>query len=362
MPDSGAFFREPNPQSLQKLKILRHYCLAWAAILGRGGGGREPVLNAVETHAGRGQYDTGEPGSPLVTLQALDAVARNSTSAFRANVHLIELDADNVQGLRQAVATGQWHACIRWRIDTGDAGVLLPQVLERIDSPAPAFFFVDPFGYSDLRFDQLLQVLGHGERHELMLTFMSSFLFRFLSDHTKRLVQEDLLGPYAGWRQWVGQDGAELQVIDHFCDRLEREGLRTVGRQPLTHVIEVTTAERHRPYVLLHVSQHPKARLEMENAVRRAGVGQQAAPELFGASMAESAILATMTGETQDLRALDLAAEVWRRHRHLTWWADIRVALKQLHGSGRIAVLRDGAPLSEAVSTVAESDIVRLRR
>ena len=362
MTDRSGFFACPTPHARQKLDILGRYSGAWASILGRGAAGRVPTLNTVETHAGRGQYETGDPGSPLVTLRALDRVVAGAHAPLRANVHLVELDTANAAMLRRVVAETKWNPSIRIQLYSGDAREVLPGILAGIDPIEPAFFFVDPFGYSDLSFRQLMEVLRHGERHELMLTFMSQFIFRFLADPTKRDVQEDLLGPYGEWRQWVGVPGAELQVIDHFCDRVERAGLRCIGRQPLAHVIELAAVARHRPYVLLHISQHPKARITMEEAVHRSGAASGATRRLFNETAADDTILQALASAALASPARDVAAAVWHRTRHLSWLQDIRVALKRLHAAGQIEVTRAGRPLGHRVSYAKDTDMVKLLR
>jgi three-Cys-motif partner protein len=254
VPGRDSFFDEPTHHATQKLEVLRRYALAWASILTKEAPGGMPVLNVVETHAGRGSYATGHPGSPLVTIRALSQVVEAASRPIRFAVHLVEIEESHVAALQAAIDAEPRSRSIDVAIYSGDARRFLPRILARIPEQQPSFFFVDPFGYQDLTFGQLLAILRNGPRHELMFTFMIQFLFRFLRDETKRHIHEDLLGPADDWIHLVSRKGAERDVINLFAGRIEREGRRALGSQPLTYIVEPDTEGRPRPYVLLHVS------------------------------------------------------------------------------------------------------------
>lgn len=57
------------PHTEAKHKILRYYLGAWFAIMAQSR--MVSRINFLDGFAGRGRYDDGEPGSPLIALEVL---------------------------------------------------------------------------------------------------------------------------------------------------------------------------------------------------------------------------------------------------------------------------------------------------
>src|SRR5437870_2572751 len=65
-----------EPHTIAKHGILRSYLEAWAAILAQSCYTKSQELLFVDGFAGPGEYTGGEPGSPIVALQAVADHAR----------------------------------------------------------------------------------------------------------------------------------------------------------------------------------------------------------------------------------------------------------------------------------------------
>lgn len=90
--------------TLAKHDILKRYLAAWFPILGRGSGSK--ILAYVDGFSGPGQYEGGEPGSPLITLNLLSE--HNYLSSFaesgkRLNFLFVELKKDWYEGLKSRI-------------------------------------------------------------------------------------------------------------------------------------------------------------------------------------------------------------------------------------------------------------------
>jgi three-Cys-motif partner protein len=108
-----------------------------------------------DTHAGRGKHLTGELGSPLVALTTLlrhtarERLLQKCTFSF----FLIEKDDENLRHLTKEIAAlGKLPKRIHVQPVVGDFAQRLEEVMnflsDRHSRMAPAFIFVDPYGFS----------------------------------------------------------------------------------------------------------------------------------------------------------------------------------------------------------------------
>ena len=81
-----------------KHELLRKYLGGWISILGS----RHTSLLIFDGFAGRGEYDRGEPGSPLIILKVADELIskRRLEKVFCA---FVEKDYDNFKNLQQVL-------------------------------------------------------------------------------------------------------------------------------------------------------------------------------------------------------------------------------------------------------------------
>jgi three-Cys-motif partner protein len=101
-----------EPHTAAKHRVLRAYLDAWIAVMGQQAlraphfAGQRPRLLFVDGFAGPGRYTSGEPGSPLIMLQALmshSALARLDGVDFI--FVFIEHDEPRVEHLEREVAS-----------------------------------------------------------------------------------------------------------------------------------------------------------------------------------------------------------------------------------------------------------------
>jgi three-Cys-motif partner protein len=138
--------------NLQHLKhaLIREYLNGWFPKLGFWSG----RIVYLDTHAGRGRHAAGQTGSPVMAIETLlshtyrDRILQKSEVMF----FLIEHDPQNVELLRAEVAAlGNIPKRIQVHISCDDCFTQMERILSNLEEKgkriAPAFVFVDPYGF-----------------------------------------------------------------------------------------------------------------------------------------------------------------------------------------------------------------------
>lgn len=134
-----------------KHAILRAYLNAWLPIMGMHYNSR---LVLVDGFSGPGVYQNGEPGSPIIMLNAfLEHSLRDRIKAELVYLFIDEDRARTAELERQIENLGPLPAQVKYDIVTDRYEnvfrTMLDSLAKRGSSLAPTFAFLDPFGYSD---------------------------------------------------------------------------------------------------------------------------------------------------------------------------------------------------------------------
>ena len=233
-----------GPLQAKKHELIKKYLQAWYPILAS----RSGKIVYFDTHAGRGTYEGGKEGSPIVALRTL--LEHRSLSRI---LHLcevtfvfVEQDPENLESLEQELARLRQDECfdgtrITVRTACGECFGILEETLNQLESSrnriAPSLFFIDPYGFKldgsimsrilglghteiivNIMWHNIQQALGLGERLSGMqatLTNLSNTeawatrLGPSLSDQQKADVAVDLLTEAYGARY-----GSALKMKD----------------------------------------------------------------------------------------------------------------------------------------------------
>jgi three-Cys-motif partner protein len=180
-----------EPHTLAKHGILKTYLEAWAAILARSPWTSADELLFVDGFAGPGEYTGGEPGSPIV---ALDAIAQHAVSLPKpVRLRFVESEFDRWKHLQQKLDArhAQIAASKNVRVDPPILGEcdleirkLISDRLREGKPVGPALFFLDQFGYSQVPMELIKEIMRH-EKCEVFSYMNFLRLNQFLSDETK---------------------------------------------------------------------------------------------------------------------------------------------------------------------------------
>ncbi len=270
-PDSTIWSMERHTQA--KHEILRRYLGAWLPILIHYCG----HARIVDGFAGPGEYEGGEPGSPLIVLQTLlnhpssgvQAAIRKGT----VEIIFIERDQKRSDYLRELLAKQKLMATlVRPSIITGTFTTEMEKLLTKMeqqkvsDRPVPTFVFIDPFGYSHTPLTTITRIM-HQPMCEVLVNFMAEEINRFLTvDYrTKEQYYDHLFGTDE-WRQIAQQTitPTERWRLQH--DLYQRQLLNAAGAK---YVRSFRMRNKHNTtdYFLFFCTNSIKGLLEMKRAM-----------------------------------------------------------------------------------------------
>ncbi len=199
--------REPHTEA--KHTILITYLQAWSAILARQSkkvSQQHRELRFIDAFAGPGVYSKGEPGSPVL---AIDAMLRQEPPLpVPVRCSFIEKDPARFASLRSQVAqkearVAQSPNLVIDELARGDCVEVLEKMLDQCQEQGetfgPALVFLDQFGYSDVPMTLISRIMQH-RLCEVYSYLDYAGLNRFLSDGCKDAARNAAFGT-DDWRQ-----------------------------------------------------------------------------------------------------------------------------------------------------------------
>ena len=323
------------------------------------------VLHYVDSHAGRGWYEGGEPGSPIVAMRVGQELHDYLEPYRETPVYLecynVEHDRENFDSLeREIEAVRDKFPTVGVRNFFGPFKDHADEILGLIPSGQPTFVFIDPFGYRGVELQEVLRFLQR-PRSEAFVTFMSDQIGRWMTDKNRDEGMRNVFDT-EDWRTLIGEQATTQQkaAVELYARQLMRRARERGGK---VYVFPINVAYEGRPgdiYHLVHVSRHPKARLVMEGAVNRVK-GTSVDEQLFVSPEVEGGIVEALRGsQNGHMRALDLAGEVWQRSLYVSWRTDIKGAIRELESRGEVVVrAHDGRNRSK--KGIEERDLIALQ-
>lgn len=255
--------------NLQHVKhaIIRNYLNGWfpKLALGQWGSGRILYL---DTHAGRGQHLNGQLGSPLVALSTLieHRSRKQLLAGTEVNFIFLERDEENLECLQDELTNfGALPKNVGISCASGDAFKLIEDALDSLStgkSLAPAFIFVDPYGFKIP--GQLLKRLMKFRRVELFINVIWRELDMAIQqgenmpDGMKTTLDSIFDGD--GWRE-IDSDDFDVRAeecVNQFRAMTEATwatSVRMLGNNGKTR------------YMLLHLSNHDAGRDLMKECI-----------------------------------------------------------------------------------------------
>jgi len=246
-----------------KHRILRRYLEAWLPIMSQ----RNHRLVYVDGFAGPGVYAGGEPGSPIIALQAF--LQHAYRARITAELIYVFIEEDPRRFARLGEEVGKLGALPdQLKIDMRQGayedvfGAVLEEIERRGARLAPTFAFVDPFGYSDASMKLSGRFLQF-DRCEVLIYFPLSYLNRFVGRAGQAAAFTTLYGTDE-WRRAIDLQGAERQrfLLDLFQQQL-------VAQCGLTDVrsFEIVTATPNAGYDLVFGTRHELGLERMKEAM-----------------------------------------------------------------------------------------------
>lgn len=218
------------PHTAAKHELLGMYLDAWFAIFGQSNQSRVVYLDGF---AGPGSYKGGEDGSPILAVRRLlNHSARDRLTRTEYVFAFNEGDAARHTELCEAVAKLKAEHRAEWpnnvkipdprKLEFGEfAGEVIASL--KGQPLAPTFFFIDPFGYSDVSMKQIAELL-HYPACDLLIYFDFNSANRFATAGNVDHLFEEYFGSDAYKNAPPAGDARRAEFL-HDC---YETGLRTI--------------------------------------------------------------------------------------------------------------------------------------
>lgn len=229
-PDPVTWVREDHTKA--KHDLLRAFFNKWVSIHSesfakRGGG----LVRIYDAFAGPGVYAGGEPGSPLILMQALCtnpnlherwSVVRYELSFVEKHLGRAAMLHDKLEGFEAATRSGDrgWTDRVIWSVTRGSYEEHIPQ---RVSEPSALFLFLDPFGYSHAPMT-LTQDLLQQPRSDTLIFLPLSFVNRFAGREGQERALDRFFGTSA-WRNVPDGPDRPNALLDLYQQQLRSAGL-----------------------------------------------------------------------------------------------------------------------------------------
>lgn len=339
------------PHTKAKHQILGRYLDGWYPILSSWNG----RILFLDGFAGRGRYNDGSEGSPLIALRHLLDHSHFPRMRNREFVfYFVEADKDNAASLFHEVeefknAHAPWPSNVEVFIanETFDqsASALIGHLREQKRNLAPTFAFVDPFGYSGLPMELLADLLSYPHT-ELFVNFMVGHVQRFIHRDGQENAMRSLFGLDVH-EILEGYDG-QADRVKHLSSVYESQLKRLVGFE-YVQSFAMKNNTGNVGYYLFHGTRHPSGVKLMKDAMWKIDPGSGA---VFSDRLAGQDVLFTPEPDLRPLQDDFLSVFAGRQSvavDELEWHAilqtpyretHVRPILRKLEAEGRIRVNR----------------------
>jgi three-Cys-motif partner protein len=182
MPPSKDSQRKLLEHSEAKVRLLAVYLRSYLSILTN-----SKFVNSVDVYdlfCGRGVYENHGEGSPLVILREINGIIEGRLAKGQRlpmiNCHFFDEEHEHIESVSGAIADRHLHKSdfVNLEIERKKYEDSLGSILKRGRSPQKKLFtFIDPYGYSDVRVNDIGGLLNIGG--EVLLFLPAQFLYRF---------------------------------------------------------------------------------------------------------------------------------------------------------------------------------------
>jgi len=178
-------FEKKEEQTVSKHNIFENYLGPWIKILSA-----QPWVKRlyyVDAFAGRGRFVSGEKGSPLIGAKLLKKYWK---SRMKYYCICIERETGRVKELEKELK--EFRDKVDMKIYGGEFNDLVNEVIKGTEKH-PAFFFIDPEGFSGMSFSAIKSILELPHK-EVLINFQYNAIQRWLkADKVERTIS-DLFG------------------------------------------------------------------------------------------------------------------------------------------------------------------------
>ncbi len=221
------------PHTVVKHVVLRRYLDAWIPIMMRTNG----RVFFIDAFAGPGEYEGGEPGSPVIALNSYLNHSARSNLGSEIGYLFIEKREDRAQHLDTLLArefADLPSRCKYW-VRCSSFDETMAGLLDRLQGSSalmpPSFVMIDPFGVSGTPMSLIGRILANS-KSEVYVSFMYEWLNRFLESKEFEPHLDQLFG-CAEWREFIEEADPTARKLGLFG--LYKRQLKGAGASEVLH-------------------------------------------------------------------------------------------------------------------------------
>ncbi len=248
-----------EPHTSAKHQILRKYLDAWLPILGT----YNKRIVYIDGFSGPGEYTGGEPGSPIIALEA--ARTHRANLAGELVFLFVEERPDRVAHLNGRISSIQLPGHFKVQVEHGTFAAHLTGLLDTLDKErgqiAPTFALIDPFGFAGVPYALIKRLLAK-DKCEVLITFMVDSINRWLT-HPDENIRAHITETF----------GTEDAVKVAFGPGDRAEGLKNLYQRQLRRAakfvryFEMRDRDNRVVYYLFFATNNPVGHLKMKEAM-----------------------------------------------------------------------------------------------
>jgi len=229
-------------------------------------------LGYIDGFAGRGIYETGEPGSPILAMRAAQEQIDKIGKLQEFLCVFIENNHENFCCLEEQVALTA-PECPEVSCTTlhSTFEATISEILEKVDPDRaiPILYFIDPFGWKGIPFETIQGIMSQ-PKSEILFVFMTYEMARFLESpfHEESLSQLFNGDSWKTASQFTGERRHET-LVQLYEDLLKNE---TNAEYVWPFRISDSFMRRTK-YYIIYATHHFKGLRVMKNLMRRQGAG-----------------------------------------------------------------------------------------
>ena len=265
-----------------KHHILRYHLEEWFPILGRS----FRKLMYIDGFSGPGEYEGGDPGSPLVALKAIrDHAFFNEFDGKGGRVEYLFVDRnpDFIRQLDDKLKESSWPRSFDINVELGLFAEVMEDLLDEVDAGrrtlSPALIFIDPFGSAGFPMTLMERLAGINRVEVLVNLNNLDFVRWILSDSTKHGTADRLYGN-SRWElalNMIGREQSQFLVTEY------EEALKDIGWRCTS--FEMVNDQNQTAYHLVFGTGNSKGLHAMKTAMRAASqTGEFRYTDRIGAS------------------------------------------------------------------------------
>lgn len=248
-----------EPHTSAKHQILRNYLDAWLPILGT----YNKRIVYVDGFAGPGCYKGGEPGSPIVALQA--ALVHRAKLPGELVFLFIEKDDARADSLTGEIGKLPLTSAFKVRVERGEFADKLGTMLDDLEKGsgqiAPTLALIDPFGFSGMPY-ALIQRLLSKNRCEVLVTVMVDSINRWL-EHPQETIKAHIVETFGTDESIKIAEGIGDRVTE--LKNLYHRQLRKAAK--FVRYFEMRDHDGRLVYYLFFASNNALGHLKMKEAM-----------------------------------------------------------------------------------------------